>query len=60
MLKSTSQDKVTLNSEKIRPVALAVNELCLSEGIRPLVNCIELKKKKFCSNLLEAFRVTLN
>ena len=45
MLKSTSQDKVTLNSEKIRPVALAVNELCLSEGIRLLVNSIELKKK---------------
>ena len=34
MTKSTSRSKMTLNSEKIKPVALAVNELlCFSEGI---------------------------
>ena len=32
--KGMSQDKVTLNSEKIKPVALAVIELRLPEGIR--------------------------
>ena len=32
--KDTCQAEVTLNSEKIKPVALAVIELCLSEGIQ--------------------------
>ena len=31
--KSTSRDEVTLNSEKIKPVAIAIIELRLSEGI---------------------------
>ena len=31
--KSTSQDKVTLISEEIKSLSLAVLELCLSEGI---------------------------
>ena len=33
MSKGTSRAKVTLNSEKIKPIALAIIELCLSEGI---------------------------
>jgi len=36
--KGTSQAEVTLNSEKIKPVALAIVELCESEGIRQLVS----------------------
>jgi len=31
--KGTSQDEVTLNSEEIKPVAVAIIKLCLSEGI---------------------------
>jgi len=34
MPNGTSQAEATSNSEKIKPVALAVIELCLSEGIR--------------------------
>jgi len=30
--------EVTLNSKKIKPVALAIVELCESEGIRQLVS----------------------
>ena len=30
---STSPDEATLNSEEIKPVAIATIELCLSEGI---------------------------
>ena len=33
MPKGTSQAEATLNSEKIKPVALAIIKLCLSEGI---------------------------
>ena len=32
--KGTSPDEATLNSEEIKPVAIAVIELCFSEGIR--------------------------
>ena len=32
MSKGTSRAETTLNSEKIKPVALAIIELCLSEG----------------------------
>jgi len=34
MAKGTSQAKATLNSEKIKPLALAIVELHKSEGIR--------------------------
>jgi len=34
MAKGTSWAETTLNSEKIKPVALAIVELCESEGIR--------------------------
>jgi len=34
MAKGTSQAEATSNGEKIKPVALAIVELCESEGIR--------------------------
>ena len=61
MPKDTSLDEVTSNSEKIKPIALAVIELCLSEGNRqagswtvenPIAHFL-----KFCDNLLKAFRI---
>jgi len=36
MAKGTSWAEAILNSEKIKPVALAIVELCESEGIRQL------------------------
>ena len=36
--KKTSQDEVMLISEKIKPVAVAIIKLCLSEGISKLVS----------------------
>ena len=62
MPKGTCRVEATLNSEKIKPVALTVIELRLSEGISQLLTqSIEnkFKKKNFCSNLLKAFRVDL-
>jgi len=47
MPKSTSQAEATSNSEKIKPIALAVIELCLTE-------------KKFQGKFLKAFQVNLN
>jgi len=38
MAKGTSQTEATLNSEKIKPVALAIVELRESEGIRQVVS----------------------
>ena len=38
MPKFTSRAKTMSNSEKIKPVALAIIELCLSEGIRQSVS----------------------
>ena len=38
MPKGTTQAETTSNSEKIKLVALAVIELCLSEGISQLVS----------------------
>ena len=38
MPKGTGQDEATLNCEKIKPVALAVIELHLSEGITKVVS----------------------
>ena len=66
MEKGTCRAEATSNSEKIKPVALAVIELCLSEGISQLLTqpvCRKFRrikiKKKFCSNLLKMFRVNL-
>jgi len=36
--KGTSQDEATLNSEEIKPVALAIIELCLSEDLSQSVS----------------------
>jgi len=36
--KGTSRYEAMLNSKKIKPIGLAVIELCLSEGIRKLVS----------------------
>ena len=57
MSKGTSRDEATLNSEKIKPIALAVIELCLPEGIRQAVKFTFFLK--FHNNLLEAFRMVL-
>jgi len=38
MPKGTSRAEATSNSENIKPVALAVIKLCLTEGIRQLVS----------------------
>ena len=35
-----SQDEAALNSEEIKPIALAVTKLCLSEGISQIVSQI--------------------
>ena len=37
-VKGTSRAEMTTYSEKIKPVALAIIELCLSEGISQSVN----------------------
>ena len=64
MPKGTCRAKATSNSEKIKPVALAVIELRLSEEIsRPVTqsveNSVEYIYFKFRSNLLKVFRVDL-
>ena len=65
MLKGTSWAKVTSNSEKLKPVALAVIKLCLSEGISQLLSqSLENSIKyiyilKFHSNLLKALQADL-
>ena len=63
MPKGTCRAEVMSNSEKIKPVALAIIELCLSEGISQSVqsveNSIDKIFLKFCSNLLKAFWVDL-
>jgi len=42
----TSRDEATLSSEEIKPVAIAIIELCLSEGISQLV--MQLVSRKMC------------
>ena len=64
MPKGTCQAEVTSNSEKIKPIALAVIER-LSEGISQSVtqsvirNSIKYIFFKFRSDLLKAFRISL-
>ena len=55
----TSWDKATLNSEEIKPIALVVIELCLSEGISQSVKKLLNKKFKFHSYLMQRFTVDL-
>ena len=58
MPKGTSRDEATSNSEKVKPIALAIIKLCLPEGIRQAVeNSIFFLN--FVTNLLEAFRIVL-
>jgi len=57
MPKGTARAEATSNSEKIKPVALAVIELCWSEGISWSVS--QLVSRKFCGNFLKAFWVDL-
>jgi len=38
LAKSTPWDKVTLNSEEIKPIGLVDIQLCLSEGISQIVS----------------------
>ena len=62
MPEGTSQAEVTSNSEKIKPVGLAIIELRLSEGISQAVSVENLLNKlifKYRINLLKAFWVDL-
>ena len=62
MPKGTSRAEAMSNSEKIKPVVLAVIKLRLSEGISKAVSqsvaILPIKKIKFHSNFLEVFQVT--
>ena len=58
MPKGTCQAKATSISEKIGPVALAIINLCLSEGISKSVSQLAENSTilfLFCNNLLEVF-----
>ena len=62
MPKGTSRAAVMSNSEQIKPIAVAIIELRLSEGISQLLSqSVEnfIKFFLFCSNLLNAFRINL-
>ena len=59
MPKGTSRAEAMSNSEKIKPVALAVIELRLSEGISQSVENSTFFLKTFCRNLLKVFWVDL-
>ena len=63
MPKGSSQAEAVSNSEKIKPVALAIIKLYLSESIQSVSYSVGKKfhnfLNKFCSNLLKAFRVDL-
>ena len=55
---------MTLNSEEIKPIALVVIELHLSEGVsqsdsQSVENLLNKKFLKFHSNLMQLFRVDL-
>jgi len=51
MAKGTSQAEVMSNSEKIKPVALDIVELCLSEGISQSRN--QAVSRKFCNSFFK-------
>ena len=64
MQKGTSWDEATLSSENNNPIALAIIELHLSEGIRQagsqsLKIPLNIFFYKVCTNLLEALRAIL-
>jgi len=59
MPKGTSRAQATSNSEKIKPVALAIIKLCLTEGIsqsgRQSVSEKKIPLNKFIKNSLATF-----
>ena len=55
MTKGTSQAEVMLNSEKIKPVVLAVIELCLIEGISQAVSQKKTPLNNFFLNSVATF-----
>jgi len=55
MPKSTTQAEVILNSEKIKPIALVIAELHLTEGISQSVE----NSKFLCIDLIKEFWVDL-
>ena len=58
--KGTSQDEATLISEEIKPLAPAVLESCLSEGIiSKSVSTLNMKFLKFHNYSMEGFRIDL-
>ena len=66
--KSMSWDEATLNSEEIKPIALAVIKLCLSEGVSQIVsqlvsqsveNLLNKIFLKIYNNLMQRFRADL-
>ena len=63
MPKGTSRADVTLNSKKIKPVAIAVIELCLTEDISQAVSHKKIPLNnfffKFPGNFLKAFQFDL-
>ena len=59
MPKGTSRAEAMSNSEKIKPVVLAVIKLRLSEGISKAVSQSVAILLKFHSNFLEVFQVIL-
>ena len=60
MPKGTSRAEATSNSEKIKPIALAVIELCLTEGISQVISQSEENSVwKFHGNFLKAFQIDL-
>jgi len=60
MPKGTFWAEATSNSEQIKPVAIAVIKLCLTEGISQLaVSQRKIPLNKFRGNFLKAFRVDL-
>jgi len=63
MAKGTSRAEVTSNREKIKPIALDIVKLCLSErhqsGSQSVENFIKYIYLKFHSSFLKAFQVDL-
>ena len=55
MSKGTSRAEGTSNSEKIKPVALAVINLCLTEGISQAVSQKKIPLNKFFNILWQLF-----
>ena len=55
MPKGTSQDEAASNRDKIKPVALAIVELCLFEGIMQASRQLVSQQKISLNNLFKIF-----